>query len=154
MSIEGIAFVAQVVLCVLFYSTLGLRWLLYLGWAVLAVAMVLAWRARVAFETKGRSNEGERWLHTRTVVASGVYSVVRHPMYLSFMLTSLSLVFLSQHWLNLVLGIIVMGLLYNDMRREEKSNLERFGDGYQRYMEQVPRMNFVAGTIRLVRSRD
>jgi protein-S-isoprenylcysteine O-methyltransferase Ste14 len=47
-----------------------------------------------------------------------------------------------------------MGLLYNDMCREEKSNLERFGDDYQRYMEHAPRMNFVAGTIWLIQSRN
>ena len=153
MSIEGLAFVGQVVLCVLFYSALDLRWLLYLGWAVLVVAMILGWRARVAFQAEGRAREGESWLHTTTVVATGVYAVVRHPMYLSFLLISLSLVLLSQHWLNVVLGAIVMGLLYNDMRREEKNNLERFGDDYQRYMDRVPRMNLVAGIIRLIQSR-
>jgi protein-S-isoprenylcysteine O-methyltransferase Ste14 len=153
MAIEGIAFLAQVVLCILFRNSLGLHWLVHLGWAIFTVAMVLAWRARVAFETKGRSPEGESWLHTRTVVDTGVYAVVRHPMYLSFLLMSLSLVLLSQHWLNAVLGAIVMGLLYNDMRREEENNLARFGDTYQRYMEQVPRMNLVAGTVRLIQSR-
>jgi protein-S-isoprenylcysteine O-methyltransferase Ste14 len=80
--------------------------------------------------------------------------VVRHPMYLSFLLMSLTLVLLPQHWLNAVPGVIVMGLLYNDMRREEKGNLERFGDDYQRYMEHVPRMNLVAGTIRQMQSRN
>jgi hypothetical protein len=50
MSIEGISFLAQVALCVLSYNSLGLRWLLYLGWATLAVAMVLGWRARAIFE--------------------------------------------------------------------------------------------------------
>jgi protein-S-isoprenylcysteine O-methyltransferase Ste14 len=154
MSVEGISFLAQVVLCILFYNFLNLNWLLYLGWAILVAALVLAWRARVAFEAEGGSGEGESWLHTRTVVATGIYAVVRHPMYLSFLLMSLSLVLLSQHWLNAVLGAAVMGLLYNDMRREEKSNLERFGKDYQRYMEHVPRMNFVAGAIRLMQSRN
>jgi protein-S-isoprenylcysteine O-methyltransferase Ste14 len=150
MSVEGISFLAQVVLCIPFYNSLNLNWILYLAWAILAVAMVLAWRARVAFQAEGGSREGESWLHTRTVVATGVYAVVRHPMYLSFLLMSLSLVLLSQHWLNALLGAIVMGLLYNDMCREERSNLERFGDDYQRYMEHVPRMNIAAGTIRLL----
>jgi hypothetical protein len=59
-----------------------------------------------------------------------------------------------QHWLNAVLGLIVMGLLYNDMCRQENSNLERFGDDYQRCMECVPRMNLVAGTIRLMENRN
>jgi protein-S-isoprenylcysteine O-methyltransferase Ste14 len=75
-------------------------------------------------------------------------------LYLSFLFTSLSLVLLSRHWLNAVLGVIVMGLLYNDMCREENSNLERFGDDYQRCMERVPRMHLVAGTIRLMQNRN
>jgi protein-S-isoprenylcysteine O-methyltransferase Ste14 len=153
MSLEGLAFLSQVVLCVLFYNSLDLRWVLSLGWAVLAVAMVLGWRARVAFEVEGGSGQGESWLHTQTVVATGIYGLVRHPMYLSFLLMSLTLVLLSQHWLNAALGALVMGLLYNDMRREERSNLEKFGDDYQGYMDQVPRMNLIAGAIRLVQRR-
>ena len=153
MSIETLSFVAQVVLCILFYNSLKLNGLLYVGWAIFALAMVLGWRARVAFETRGAAREGESWLHTRTVVTTGVYGVVRHPMYLSFLLTSLSLVFLSQHWLNAVLGAVVMGMLYGDMCREEKSSIERFGDEYRRYMERVPRMNLVAGIIRPIRRR-
>jgi len=75
-------------------------------------------------------------------------------MYLSFLLMSLSLVLLSQHWLNALLGVVVMGLLYNDMCREERSNLLRFGDDYQRYMERVPRMNLVASAIRPIQNRN
>jgi protein-S-isoprenylcysteine O-methyltransferase Ste14 len=153
MSVEGICFLLQVVLCVRFYNYLGLRWLLYAGWATLGVAMVLGWRARAAFETEGESRKGESWLHTRRVVATGIYAVVRHPMYLSFLLMSLSLVLLSQHWLTAVLGAIVIALLYNDMRREEKNNLQWFGEEYQHYMEQVPRMNVVAGMARLLLSK-
>jgi protein-S-isoprenylcysteine O-methyltransferase Ste14 len=95
MSIEGIFFLSQVVLCVIFYNSLGLRCLLYLGWAILAAAMVLGWQARVAFQAQGGSHEGESWLHTRTVVATGIYAVVRHPMYLAFLFMSLSLVLLN-----------------------------------------------------------
>jgi len=153
MSIEALAFVAQVVLCILFYNHLGLNWLLYLCWAIVLVAVVLGWRARVAFQTKGETRAGESWLHTRTVVTGGLYAVLRHPMYLSFLLISLALVCLSQHWLNAVLGAILMGLLYNDMGREEKNSIEKFGDDYRGYMQQVPRMNFVVGAIRLFRRR-
>ena len=64
---------------------------------------------------------------------------------------SLSFVFISQHLLNLLLGIVEMSLIYNNMRREEKNNIEKFGDYYLRYMEQVTRMNFMLGTIKLQR---
>lgn len=151
MSVEGLSFMAQVVLSILCYNFLGLQWLLYLGWGTLAVAMVVGWRARVAFQAAGAAREGESWLNTRKVVSTGIYGLVRHPMYLSFLLTSLSLVFLAPHWLNAMSGAVVMGLLYNDMCREERGNLQRFGAAYQQYMEQVPRMNILAGIVRRVR---
>jgi protein-S-isoprenylcysteine O-methyltransferase Ste14 len=153
MSIETILFLAQVVVCVFFYNFLGLNLVVYLGWAVLLIALLLGWQGREALEQKGEQHPDESWLHTRTVVAVGVYAVVRHPMYLSFLLISLTLVFLSQHWLNAVFGAIIAGLLYNDMYREEQGSLEKFGDDYRHYMEQVPRMNAAAGVIRLIKRR-
>ncbi len=151
MLFETAAFASQVVLCILFYNSRGWMWLLYAGWASFTAAMVLGWRARVDFQMKGDSREGESWLRTRRVVSTGVYGMVRHPMYLSFIAISLSLVFLSQHWLSAVLGVIVTALVYDDMRREEKNTEEKFGDEYRAYMARVPRMNFVSGIVRPLR---
>lgn len=52
-----------------------------------------------------------------------------------------------------MLGTHVMSLLYNDVCREEESNIERLGESRRRYMGQVPGMNFLAGIIRLARRR-
>lgn len=153
-SIGGILFIGQIVLCFLFYNRAGLNVLLYLGWIILAVAMVLGWRARVAFEDEGRAQEGESWLRTSVVVDSGVYAVVRHPMYLSFMLLVLALMLISQHWLSVIFGIPIMVFLYLGMRTEEQSNTKKFGDDYIRYMDRVPRMNFLLGSIRLLQRRE
>ena len=150
---EGLCFVGQVILCFLFYNRAGLNLLLYLGWVLLAIAIVLGWRARIAFETKGKAREGESWLRTTAVVESGIYAVVRHPMYLSFMLIFLALACISQHWLSALLGITGILLIYGDMRREEKSNIDKFGDDYLCYMQKVPRMNLVIGIIRLIQRK-
>jgi protein-S-isoprenylcysteine O-methyltransferase Ste14 len=152
-SVGGILFIGQIVLCFLFYNWVGLNVLLYLGWIILAVAIVLGWRARVSFETKGGAQEGESWLRTLVVVDSGVYAVVRHPMYLSFMLLIPALMLISQHWLSVIFGLPIMVFLYMGMRGEERSNIEKFGDDYKRYMQRVPRMNFLAGVIRLLRRK-
>jgi protein-S-isoprenylcysteine O-methyltransferase Ste14 len=153
MSIEGLAFLGQFILCFFHFNTLRFTWLLILGGGVFLLAMILGWRARLAFEVRGQAPEGESWLHTRQVVDSGVYGLIRHPMYLSFLLVSLTLVCLSQHWMNALLGVVAMGLIINDMHREEQSNLARFGDDYRRYMHKVPRMNLVLGWIRSMRRK-
>jgi protein-S-isoprenylcysteine O-methyltransferase Ste14 len=61
------------------------------------------------------------------------------------------LVLLSQHWLNVLLGALLVGLIYSDMGREEKGCLAKFGDPYRDYMERVPRVNLVAGIVRRAR---
>ncbi len=77
-----------------------------------------------------------------------MYGFVRHPIYLSFFLLSLSLVIIPQHWLVLLPGAVVMALICNDMIREEKTCIEKFGDDYILYMKRVPRMNIVLGVIK------
>lgn len=153
MVMESVAFIAQIVLCLFFYNQLGTVIFVYLGWAIFFVAMIIGWQARVAFENKGGARAGEGLTKTRVVVTSGIYGIVRHPMYLSFMLFSLALVLLSQHWLNAALGMIVIGILYSDMRREEQKTLVKFGDPYQVYMKQVPRMNFLVGVMKYLQRR-
>jgi protein-S-isoprenylcysteine O-methyltransferase Ste14 len=52
-----------------------------------------------------------------------------------------------------VFGAVMVGLLYNRMCREERSNIDKFEDDYHRYMEKVPRVNMVLGMIRLAKRR-
>jgi len=153
MVMESVAFIAQIVLCLFYYNQLGIAIFVYLGWTIFLVAMIIGWQARMAFENKGGARAGESLTKTRTVVTSGIYGIVRHPMYLSFMLFSLALVLLSQHWLNAVLGMVVIGILYSDMRREEQKTRVKFGDPYQVYMEQAPRMNFLVGILKYLQRR-
>jgi protein-S-isoprenylcysteine O-methyltransferase Ste14 len=69
-------------------------------------------------------------------------------MYLSFAMVSLGLALLTQHWLGVVLGAMLGGLLLNDMRREKQANLDKFGVAYRDYMQRVPRVNILAGLLR------
>ena len=103
--------------------------------------------ARRVSEEQGGSAEGESWPGT-PLVDSGIYGVVRHPIYLSFTLVILALMLISQHWLSAILGLPWMVYLYLSMLGEEHVNVARFGDGYRGYMKEVPRVNFVVGGIR------
>jgi protein-S-isoprenylcysteine O-methyltransferase Ste14 len=150
-SFFGILFVGQIVLCFLFYNGANLDFLLYLGWATFASSMIIGMLARVAFQEKGKSQKGKGWIHTSVVVESGIYAIVRHPMYLSFILFFLSLILISQHWLSLIFAIPITVYFYLSMGQEEQSSIIKFGDAYKTYMKRVPRINFFLGIIRLLR---
>ena len=149
-----ILFIAQIVLCFLFYNGANLDVLLYIGWAIAVVAFfVVGGMARIAFMREGKSLKKESWLKTTVIVDTGIYAVVRHPMYLSFMMYPAALMLISQHWLSIILGFPSIVYLYLTMKGEEKNNVEKFGDDYRKYMQRVPRTNFILGVIRLMNRR-
>ena len=147
----GILFVGQVFLCFISYNGAGLDFVLYIGWAVFAFSIILGWLSRLAFEEKGKSPEGKSFIHTTVVVESGIYAVVRHPMYLSGVLLFVSLVLISQHWLSLIFSIPVIVYFYIGTCSEERSSIKKFGDTYIAYMQRVPRMNLLLGIFRFWR---
>ena len=149
----GILFVGQVVFCFISYNGADWDFVLYIGWAVFAFSMVLGWLSRIAFEAKGKAPKGESFIHTSVVVESGIYAIVRHPMYLSFILLVISLILISQHWLSLIFSIPFVVYFYISTWSEERSSIGKFGEAYKSYMQRVPRMNILLGIFRIMLSR-
>jgi len=105
------------------------------------------------FRKKGGVQKGQSYIHTTKLVDSGIYSVVRHPQYVTFMLWAFSGMLLFQHWIVIILGVPVIPLTYIDLIRADKACIERFGDAYEAYMKKVPRANFLLGIIRRFRKK-
>jgi protein-S-isoprenylcysteine O-methyltransferase Ste14 len=89
---------------------------------------------------------GRNWSVTLKVreqhvlVKSGVYRLVRHPMYSSFFLLGLAQMLLLPNWLAGASGLIGAGLLFAfRVLREERMMLESFGDEYRSYMAHTKR---------------
>ena len=133
-----------------FYNKASIDPVLYLGWAVWAVSMILGWMPILIFKRKGGVPKGKAFVHTTVLVDSGLYSIVRHPQYTSGILFSLSLILISQSWLILAIGAIVIPLLYFDIVMADKHEVGKFGNEYKLYMNKVPRTNFILGIIRLL----
>ena len=90
----------------------------------------------------------------KVLVDSGIYAVVRHPIYLGWILAIfVATIFLHQHWLFLIIGILGIASVYLISRQEDRLNIERFDSDYKGYMQKVPRMNIIVGIIRLLRRR-
>ena len=142
-----------IILVFVFRNYWGLDYLVYAGWMLLAVGLILVFLAGYEFREKGGVPKGKHVVHTTALVDSGIYAIIRHPQYLGFILFVLALVLMSQHWLSIISGVTGSVLFYLDVRKEEQSDFEKFGDDYKRYMQKVPRMNFLVGVIRLLRRR-
>jgi protein-S-isoprenylcysteine O-methyltransferase Ste14 len=132
----------------------GVQPLRYIGGTILVVGIVLIFLPRFAFRSKGKPEKGKDWTDTTVVVDIGIYAIVRHPLYLGWLLIYVALILLSQHWLIAIIGIPGIACVYLISRQEDQRLIEKFGDDYKDYMQKVPRMNLLAGIIRQVRRRD
>ena len=75
------------------------------------------------------------------LVKTGIYRLIRHPMYSSFFLLGVAQMLLLPNWFAGVVGIAGAGLLFAfRVRREEQMMLESFGDDYRSYMAQTKRI--------------
>jgi len=116
--------------------------LIIVGWILLGIGALFVMLSVLTLRRKGTTN----------VTDSGVYGVVRHPMYLGGMVMFLSHIFFGQNWIVVISTIIGVYCCYLLIQSEDQKNIEKFGDDYKRYKEKVPRMNFVVGVIRMLKT--
>jgi protein-S-isoprenylcysteine O-methyltransferase Ste14 len=72
------------------------------------------------------------------LVTTGLYSRIRHPQYLGFLIITLGL---NVQWLTIItllLWPILAFLYYRLAKREEKDEEEQFGEEYRKYKRTVP----------------
>jgi len=132
----------------------GIEEIRYAGWIIFAVGLVLIFLPMFVFRSKGKVKKENDWTETSVVVDTGIYAIVRHPLYLGWLLMYIAIIFWSQHWLTIIVGVLGMTCVYLISRQEDQRLVEKFGNNYKRYMRSVPRMNFLVGVIRLVRRRN
>jgi protein-S-isoprenylcysteine O-methyltransferase Ste14 len=98
----------------------------------------------------GRARPRENYMQTTTVVDHGLYTVVRHPLYLGYMCLSVTFMLISPHWLIILVASVAIMLFYLYAHQEEERLKKKFGRAYQEYMGRVPRFNIIGGLIRRV----
>jgi protein-S-isoprenylcysteine O-methyltransferase Ste14 len=149
----SVLIVLQIILSFFLHNQAGLSVLRNIGWSTLAVSAVFGWLPILAFRKKGGVRKGKSYIQTTVLVDSGIYAVVRHPQYMSGALINLALILITQHWLIATIGVVAVVLNYFIALKADQELIEKFGDDYKRYMQKVPRMNFLAGLIRLLQRR-
>ena len=149
-SIASVLTVAQIVLAFFLYQP-GSEALEWAGWICLWTAGFFGVLPIITFRRKGGVLKGKSYIKTTVLVDTGIYAIVRHPqMGVSWMLICPGVMLIAKHWSSVVLGVLAMVLAYLDLMKADQRCIEKFGDAYERYMQKVPRVNFVAGIIRPV----
>ena len=145
----GPLLVIQVVCVFMFFNYPGYNLLMVLGIVMLLSFFVVGYLPSYEFKKRGGVPEGKSYMHTTTVVDTGIYAYVRHPQFLSWILLSIGLACLSQYWLSVVCVILIAVLIYMEALRADTTAVEKFGDSYRQYMQKVPRLNPLVGLYRV-----
>ena len=116
-------------------------YLKYIGWILLGLGIFFV----VASTYTLISNRG------KGLIDWGIYSILRHPMYVGAMLIYLSWSFFLPHWLTLLLSLTNIAILYGFILQGDRRNVELFGSEYEQYIERVPRVNYLSGFLKSLR---
>jgi len=147
-TIFTIAFLIQIVMMFIIYNELGLSFLVYIGWIVWLLSLYFGFISFRTFKKRGDVKKGKSYIYTTKLVKDGPYAIIRHPQYLGGILFTISITLWTQVWLSLVLSIIIIILTYQWTYSEDKNLIEKFGEDYKRYIENVPRLNPILGIIK------
>ena len=138
---------------VLLGPSLGLQELFYAGLAILVLGFLLLLSSLMCFSKRGKPAEGRGIMGTTVLVESGTYGIVRHPQFLAITLIVFASILVSQHWLFALMSVPLIVSLPKWIKDSEEHLIAKFGDDYKRYIQKVPRINFILGVIRLLQHR-
>ena len=104
------------------------QWIIFpIATAIIVIGLLLiifGWKAI-------HENKGE-------MVTTGIYSYIRHPQYLGFLMLTFGMNLEWTTFFTLLLYPVIVVLYYRLARSEEKYSIEIYGDKYKEYMKKVP----------------
>ena len=86
---------------------------------------------------KGKGKSSGNFENTTTLVKSGIYRLIRHPLYLSLFLLGTGVMMKRPVAEALVLGAVNLFAIYFTALVEEKEMAEKFGSEYKEYMKET-----------------
>ncbi len=128
-------------------------WIMFLSiplsdWFRLIMICVTA--LSIPFTLWGYRTLGKNWVHAlepskflqrkrETLVTSGPYHYVRHPIYLGAFTFIIAQTLVAANWLLLLPALAIITIFYMQIGKEETMLIDRFGDEYREYMKRTPR---------------
>lgn len=109
------------------------------GGVVMAVGVVTMYFAFRSFNVKEFLGFAEEHTHTGSteLVRSGMYGLVRHPLYFAVIIIFVALFLLMPTLKILLVDIVVFAYLVIGSKLEEDKLIEEFGNAYKQYQKEV-----------------
>ena len=108
-------------------------WHQILSWIFLVSSTILAFWGFSQLKKRGKP-EGQ-FEDTTTLVTTGLYKYIRHPLYLSLLLVGLGAFFKHIDYIQMILLVINIVALIFTAKVEEKEMIRKFGNEYVEYMK-------------------
>lgn len=113
-----------------------------LGWSGLVLECAALWLFYRSHADLGRNWSVSLQIRERhSLIETGVYRLIRHPMYCSFFLLAAAQMLLLPNWFVDGAGLAGAGILYvARVGREERMMIGRFGEEYRVYVVRTKRL--------------
>lgn len=111
-----------------------------ISWLLLIVSIYLVLDAIHLLRTAGQPGDQHNdpaligFEKTTTLVTTGIYRYIRHPMYASLLCLAWGVYLKEVSWESTILTLIATLFLILTCKMEEKENLRFFGNSYRDYM--------------------
>ena len=124
-----------------------ISWLQITGYILYIPSAFLVFGPMTQLKHKGKSKTGGALAPhgTTVVVDTGIYGIIRHPMWLGMAIWSIALVLVFQSILSILLSTVAVVFFRMGAIKEDEFNLKEFGDAYRKYMKKVPTWNVFTG---------
>ena len=121
-------------------------WHQILSWLLLCLGLLPLVLGIHALKSRGKpqaQRSGEPQLlgfeKTSQLVDSGIYAVIRHPLYTSLLMLTWGIFFKQPGWPGFLLALAASACLFATARADEVECLRYFGEAYARYMQRTRR---------------
>jgi protein-S-isoprenylcysteine O-methyltransferase Ste14 len=122
------------------------------GLGVILAILSLIFLVRVHYTLREYWSTVLQLRESHSLITTGPYRWIRHPMYMALTLCFISLALLSAAWPLLLLVAVTVPFFYRIAVKEEAMMIEQFGGEYRAYRERTGR--FFPRLSRPVRSQD
>ena len=118
------------------YQNVTSNLLQIIGTSLIFITIILALFSLLSLKIKGKPKMGVE--DTTALINTTIFGIIRHPLYLGFILWGIGQILITQSHISLVLGSLAVLFSYLAAIKEDEYNISKFGEKYKEYMKKVP----------------